>query len=63
MNLGRQRGGMNPKMGKENESWSSKRKNEAEDALRKEILVVKEKERIRRWVKKRNLGRQRGGII
>ncbi|MBL5779795.1 hypothetical protein [Heyndrickxia sporothermodurans] len=54
---------MNPKMGKENESWSSKRKNEAEDALRKEILVVKEKERIRRWVKKRNLGRQRGGII
>ncbi|MEB6548581.1 hypothetical protein MXL46_05595 [Heyndrickxia sporothermodurans] len=33
---------MNPKMRKESESWSSKRKNEAEDAKRKGILVVKE---------------------
>ncbi|MGG4509477.1 hypothetical protein ABEP00_06405 [Heyndrickxia sporothermodurans] len=44
MNLGRQREGMNPKMGKENESWSSKRKNESEDAKRKGNLVVKEEE-------------------
>ncbi|MBL5866317.1 hypothetical protein HV458_09400 [Bacillus sporothermodurans] len=39
MKLGRQREGMNPKMRKEKEFWSSKRGNEAEDGQRKGNLV------------------------